>query len=507
MKKYTVYLFLLLFGMVPELPAVDVPENLVQEFTLNNGMHFIVVERHQFPTISCVIFYDVGAADEPRGKTGMAHLLEHLMFKGTTEFGTVNWTKEKELFDEANWLTREWIHEYGKLKNMIVPDVLEEDLNYRENEKLKTVEEKIKQVLEQEREFIVKNEYWGTYDRHGGRRQNAFTSSDYTGYFVVLPANKLELWAIMDSSRMRDAVFREFFSERDVVMEEKRLRGESNPDSKLWRLIHSLAFNAHPYGRPVVGYWDDLYTMSYEDIYKYYDAYYKPNNSVAVIVGDVGLKEVKRLAKKYFEPIATGDIPERYRTFEPPMNGQRSGTVYADSQPKVAIAYRVPGYDHADFPALQLAARVLGSGNSSRLNRQLVLDKKIARSASSWCSIERDPYLFMFWGEPFKDHTVDEVEQVFREELEKLKLDGPSVRELQKVKNNLHASSIYRLDSPTWFAMWLARHYTLYSDWREGYRYLDRLDEVTVEDVKRVVGKYLIPENEIKGVMMRKEGI
>jgi predicted Zn-dependent peptidase len=501
-------LFLLMGLLLASLcMAAAVPEGMVKEFTLANGMHFLVVERHEFPTVSCIIFFDVGSGDEPRGKTGMAHLLEHLMFKGTRELGVTSWQEEKPLFEEANNATLQWIETYDKVKKQHPYGVFKEDEKVPDSPELKAVEERIKNILDKERQYIIKDEYWGTYNRHGGSRQNAFTDTDYTGYFVVLPSNKLELWGVMESNRIRDAVFREFYSERDVVMEEKRLSDESQPDSRISDLLQTLAFPAHPYGRPVVGYWDDLRHMRYEDVLKFYTTYYKPNNAVAVVVGDVTLKDVEAVAKKYFEPLPKGEIPERLWTEEPPMEGQRTGVVYFDAQPQISLGYRVPGVAHADFPALQLTANILGRGESSRLHRRLVLKDRIARYTGAWCGAQRDPGLITINSEPFKDHTLEEVEKAIREEVETLKNTGPTDEELQKVKNRYHANVVYRLENPTWLAMSLAMSYTYYKDWRHDYQYLDRIDAVTAEDIRRVANEYLIPGNEIKVVLERKEKV
>jgi predicted Zn-dependent peptidase len=502
-KRLLLLLGIVIFGVFGI--AATIPEKMVQEFTLDNGMHFIVVERHQFPTVSCIILFDVGAGDEPVGKTGMAHLLEHLMFKGSRDFGVTDWEKEKSLFEEANKATHEWISALDKTLTEHPQGVFKEDEKMPESQSLAAVDKTIKDLLDKEREYIIKDEFWGTYDRHGGSMQNAFTSEDSTGYFVVLPANKFELWAILESDRLKDAVFREFFSERDVVMEEKRRSDESVPDDMLGNLENTLAFPVHPYGRPVVGYWDDLRHLAYEDVQNFYNTYYRPNNCVAVVAGDITLPKVQELAKKYFEPLPKGAIPVRHWTGEPPLDGPRGGAVYFDAQPQIMLAYRVPSIGHPDFPALQLAANVLGRGESSRLNRRIVLDQKMAPSAASWCSPRKEAYLFEFNSTPFKDHTIEEIERAFREEVGKLAAEGPAEKELAKVKNQFHASTVYRLESPTWYAFWLAQNAIQYKDWRFGYRYLDRIDAVTADDIKRVLKKYVVPENEIRVVLMKKE--
>jgi len=485
--------------------SAAVPEGLVKSFTLQNGMKFLVVERHEAPTISCVILYDVGSADEPFGKTGMAHLLEHLMFKGSKEMGTTDWEKERPLFDQSNAETHKWIEAMEVSRKENPPGVFPEDVKITQTEAIKKEEAALKEILDKERQFIIKDEFWGTYDRNGGRNQNAFTSEDRTVYFVILPANKLELWGIMESQRMDKAVFREFFSERDVVMEERRLSDETDPDGRIWETLQGEAFRNHPYGRPVVGWWDDLRHLSQEDEAAFYHAYYKPNNAVAVVAGDTTVEKVKAVAEKYFGPLPSREIPKRHWTQEPPMEGRREANVVFDAQPQIVLAYRAPGAQHPDFPALQLAASILGGGESARLNKRLVLKDKIASSAYAWCGEMRDPYLLNVWCVPFKGHSVDEMEKAIKEEVEKLKKDGPEEKELAKVKNEHHANSIYRLESPVWLALWLGGNEQKYGDWREGYRYLDRIDAVTAADIQRVLSKYLVFENEVKVTLQQKE--
>jgi predicted Zn-dependent peptidase len=498
-------LVLLLLLALPATLYATIPEGLVQTFTLDNGMKFLVVERHEAPTVSCVIMYNVGAGDEPLGQSGMAHLIEHLMFKGSSEMGTTDWEKEKPFFDEANLETRKWIADMEASRAANPPGVFLDDEKIVQTDELTKEEATIKNILDQERKFIIKDEFWGTYDRHGGQRQNAFTGNDRTVYFVVLPANKLELWSLMESQRMDKALFREFYSERDVIMEERRRGDESDPDGRMWEALASSAFHVHPYGRPVVGYWDDLRHLSHEDVVAFYRTYYRPNNAVAIVIGDTKLDAVKQIAQKYFAPIAAGDIPKRHWTEEPPMFGHREATVVFDAQPQLSLSYRVPAIRHPDFPALQLAASILGGGESSRLNRRLVLQDRIASSAYSWCESMRDPYLFQVMCVPFKGHTVDEVGRAITEEVEKLKASGPTESELAKVKNEHHAGAVYRLESPTWLAMWLGESEQEYGDWREGYRYLDRVDAVTAPDIQRVLTKYAVFDNEVRVTLQQKE--
>jgi predicted Zn-dependent peptidase len=503
MKK--AFLITLALSLAASAWAAKVPEGLVQSFTLDNGLRVLVVERHESPTVACVIGYDVGAADEPVGKTGMAHLLEHLMFKGSERFGTTDWAKEKPLFDQANAETRRWIGAADAALKATPPGVLKGEDKLPETEALTAEDAKLKEILDQERKYIIKDEFWGTYDRHGGRNQNAFTGQDRTMYFVLLPANKLELWGIMESERMTRALFREYYSERSVIMEEKRLSDETDPDSAMWDTLNALAFPVHPYGRPVVGYWDDLRHMTVEDVTAFYRAYYKPNNAVAVVIGDVTANQVKGVVQKYFGPIPKGDVPKRLWTTEPPMDGPRQGTVIFDAKPQAIWAYRVPSKAHPDFPALELAANILGGGESSRLNLRLVLKDKIAQSAYSWCFSGRDPELFQVGCAPFEGHSVDEVEKAIREEIRKLAKDGPDPKELQKVKNQANSQIIYRLESPVWLAISFAGSEITDGDWRESYRYLDRINAVTAEDIKRVLQKYVSADHEIKVTLRPKE--
>jgi predicted Zn-dependent peptidase len=219
----------------------------------------------------------------------------------------------------------------------------------------------------------------------------------------------------------------------------------------------------------------------------------------------VKAEEVKALATTHFEPIPRGQVPERHWTDEVPLEGPRQGLVYFDADPQMAMSYRVPQLRHPDYPALDLACAILGQGESSRLNKRLVLKDKLATYASCWTSDNRDPSDMSFAVMPFKGHTVEEAEQAIREEIASLKTNGPDEKELQKIKNQYQASSIYRLDSPVWFATWAARNYIFYGDWKAGYAFYDRVNQVTAKEIREALVKYVTDENEIKMTLKRKE--
>ena len=301
-------IFIVLALLLPlRAQAFDL-ESRVVEFDLPNGMKFLVLKREGSPTFAAHISFKVGGVEESRGYTGAAHMLEHMLFKGTTTIGTKDWAKEKPLLEKMNQIGEELDH------------AVEDGAPA---ERIAQLRKSLKEAQAEHKKWIFSEEYSKLYQTQGGVGFNAGTSKDETTYIIRLPANKLELWAFIESERMLDSVFREFYAERDVVAEERRMSYENDPQGKLYERFLSTAFIAHPYGQPIIGWASDIEKLPLHEMERFYKAWYVPNNAVAALVGNVDPAQVKALAEKYFSRIPSKPLPRRALSAEPEQGGER----------------------------------------------------------------------------------------------------------------------------------------------------------------------------------------
>jgi len=530
----------------------------VKEFELKNGMKFLVVERHEAPVVFCAIAFNVGSANEWPNVTGISHLLEHMMFKGTKMVGTTNYKKEipylkktDELGEKTIQLRKEigeWRfkifkdlardvaaqfseeerkkadtskYEYSvllveKIRSMdnlpdsiaSIPDLVEEDgVNYLDKYlEYEAAWGEIHRLLDEEREYMVKDELWETYMNNGARFLNAGTANDFTVYFVYLPSNRLELWMDLESDRMDSPIFREFWSERDVVMEERRL-GENDPDDMLSEAFYAVAFSASPYKWPVVGWMSVLQNITRKELEAYHKRFYAPNNATAVVVGDIDFEKVKKMAKHYFEPIPAQTPPEPVIATEPEQKGERRVVIEHSSNPKIMIGFHKPTYPHPDAVKFVVLEEVLGGGRTSRLYKSVYEEKKLTASAPRVYNGPGERYdnLMIIEAEPQYPHTPEEVEAAIYEELEKIKTEPVSDRELQRIKNQIDAQQIRQLGSNLGIAFNLAMGELYFGDYRGMLKMIEKVKEVTAEDVMDIAKKYLVKKNRIVAVRVKKE--
>lgn len=413
--------------------------------------------------------------------TGAAHMLEHMLFKGTTNLGSTDWSKEEPLLAEVNRLG-------AKL-----------DKARRDNESPETIE-KIKSDLAkasaEQKKYVVSEIYSKIYSSAGGVGFNAGTSKDLTTYIIRMPANKLELWAWIESDRLKNAVFREFYSERDVVLEERRRSYENRATGKLYERFLASAFIAHPYGEPIIGWPADISRLPLSEVQRFWDTWYVPNNAAIAIVGDVKVEEVERVVRKYFSDIPARPLPERVVTTEPVQGGRREIEISFDASPTFFIGFHKPAWDDPDDDVMTVIDGLLSTGRTSRLNVNIVRKKKIALSAGTFTAPgSRYPNEFMISGEPLPPNTVKDLEKAVWEELEKLKNEPVGDEELEKVKTNLQADFIRGLVSHYGMARLLAYYQQITGDWRNVVRETERIEAVTAEDIERVAKKIFTQEN------------
>ncbi len=468
-------------------------EQRMTEFTLDNGLKFLVLERHEAPVVSFHTYADTGSSDEVKGITGLAHIFEHMAFKGTKTIGSKNYEDEAKSLSKVNRLFEELKAEQRKGENA--------DPNL-----LQLLQDEFQQAQQEAQEFIVHDEFEEILTREGASGLNAYTGCDSTSYISSFPSNKLELWMALESDRFANPVLREFFKEKDVVMEERRLRTESNPQGRLLEEFFAAAFKAHPYGEPVVGHMSDIQTITRTEAEKFFQQYYSPSNLTVAIVGDVEPGKVKKLAQKYFSTIAGGTKPDPVETVEPPQLGERRVVLHDVSQPILLIGYHKPAFNHPENAAFDVLTDIVSAGRTARLYKALVKEQRIAVAAGAFHGSPGNKYpnLCIFYAVAAKDHTNAECEQAIYEQIQKLKTEPVTPEELKKAKTRSRASLIRSLASNSGLAAQLTFYQVATGDWRNLFKELEAIDSVTAEDIQRIANKYFTVENRTVGMIETK---
>ncbi|MBW4560382.1 MAG: insulinase family protein [Mojavia pulchra JT2-VF2] len=473
-------------------PYLDRVIQQLTEFRLDNGLKFIVLERHQAPIVSFVTYADVGGVDEPDKKTGVAHFLEHLAFKGTKRIGTTNYIAEKPLLERLQQLDNQ----------------IQTAKASGKKDEVAKLQAQFQQVESQAAKLVKQNELGRIVEQAGGVGLNATTSTEATRYFYSFPANKLELWMSLESERFLEPVFREFYKERDVILEERRLRVENSPIGLMVEKFIDTAFKVHPYRRPVIGYDEDIRNLTPEDVQKFFDTYYAPSNLTIAIVGDVNPTEVKRLAQTYFgrfksRPKAVASIP-----VEPKQTQTREITVQLPSQPLYLEGYHRPALTHPDDAVYEIISRLLSNGRTSRLYKSLVEQQRLALNAQGFSGFPGDKYpnLMLFYALTAPGHTVDELAVALRKEIDRLKTEPVAAVELQRVKTQARADLLRTLDSNMGMAQQLLEYEVKTSSWRNLFKQLDEIAAVNAADIQRVAKASFTPENRTIGKLLSKQG-
>jgi len=498
MRSYL--LLLALLGAI-SLQAQKVP---VIEKELSNGMKVLMVPRKDQPTIAGGWVVKVGSSNERPGITGIAHLFEHMMFKGTPTLGTKDYQKDLKILDEQEKVRTAMREEEVKVRAAWrrgeIDDVMKpENMTPRWRE----LEKEFNSLIAQQREILVKNEFDKIYSGQGASGMNAFTSEDMTGYFIVVPANKLELWMWMESERIYRPVFREFYAERDVVFEERRMRTESTPLGKFAETFESVFWESHPYGWPVVGWPSDIPAISKAQADEFYELYYAPQNITAILVGDFDPENAVKLSERYFGRIPRGKRPAPdVVTMEIKSSAEKRINAEADANPQVDVAWHTVAFGHKDSYALEVLAQIL-STRTGRLFKQMVLGSQIATDVYADQQSRKWAGLFAAGGEAKEGKTPEEVEKGIYQALEQLKKEFIPDEELQKVKNNFAANEYRRLNANFPILYQLIANEGM-GDWREINEGGVKIQAVTAEDVKRVAGQYFTKENRTVAVYNRK---
>ena len=435
LRTRTIYLSLVLFLLFATISEAGLKEN-VFETLLPNGLKVILLENHKAPLVTFQVWYRVGSRNEAWGKTGLSHMLEHMMFKGTEKVGPEEFSR-----------------------------------------------------------IIQEN----------GGNDNAFTSRDYTAYFENISADRVQVSIDLESDRMQNLLLREqdFRTERMVVMEERRLRTEDNPQANLQEHMEATAFLTSPYHWPTIGWKEDIERFTLDDLKAHYRTYYNSVNAILIVVGDFKREELLPRIEKAFGSMPKGIAPNQERDVDPKQTGERRVFVKKEAQlPYIVMGYHVPNLREPDSYVLEVIATLLSAGKSSRLYQSLVREKRLVLSVDADHSLlSRDPSLFYLSAELLPGKEVADVEKALDQEVERLKKELVGAHELEKAKNQIEASFIFSQDSLFYQAMLVAQH-EIAVTWKAIDDYLPSIRKVSPEEIQRVAKKYLTPDNRTVGVLI-----
>ncbi len=458
-------------------------EQRITTKVLPNGLTLILCERHDAPVFSYTTFIDAGDVNDPAGESGLAHMFEHLAFKGTSQIGTTDYAAEKVALAKVEAANAAYEAEYLKPVG-------------RDPKKLEELHKQFVAAQKAAEKYVIPNQFTEVAERNGAHALNATTGLDETEYFWSMPENRLELWAWLESSRLRDAVPREFYKERDVVMEERRMRTDSNPIGRLIEQFLATAYVAHPYGRSSVGWPSELSQISATEAMAFHRKYYVGGNIVVVIVGDVSNADLPML-EKYFSRVPGGSKPEEMTTVEPKQFAEKSVVIREQTQPFYIEGYHRPSYRDPDDAVYDAISDIMSNGRVSRLYRSLVEQQQIAAEAEGFSPFpgEKYPSLFAFYAVPLPGHTTAEMRTAIHKEIDKLKTTDVTDAELQMYKTRARADLLRGLADNQGLANSLAEYQTRYGDWRQLFLQLDRVDKVTKADIRRVANQVFVDTN------------
>jgi len=490
-RKQVILLSMVLAAPVGSTPAQDLAsfEKRITVKTLDNGLTVLVCERPEAPVFSFFTHVDVGSDREVPGIRGLAHMFEHMAFKGTDKIGTSNYAEEKVALDNMEQAYQSYDHERRKEVG-------------RDDKKVAELEKAWKDAMAAAQKYVIVNQFGQIIEQGGGQGLNAFTSNEETGYHYSFPSNRVELWAYLESERFLHPVLREFYKEREVVHEERRL-GESQPFGRLLEQFVAAAYVAHPYGQPVVGWPSDLESFSITDAQNFYRKYYVPSNMVVTLVGDVKASEVLPVIEKYFGRLPASPQPEPLRTVEPAQKAERMVILHETSQPIFIEGYHKPGARDKDDAVYTAFQGLMSSGRTSRLYRSLVRDKKIAVQSGGFNGFPGDKYpnLFVFFAISTPGHTPEEIRDAIHSEIERVKNEDVTDDELQMIKTRAKANLLRQLANNQGLAFQLGSTQALRGDWRELFREVDDIAKVSKADIRRVANTTFVASNRTVGMI------
>ena len=451
---------------------------------LPNGLTLIVSERPEAPVFSFYTLVDAGSADDPQGASGLAHMFEHMAFKGSQEIGTTNYPAEKVALAKVEIAYAAYDAELRKLVG-------------KDPARLASLKKTFQDAQAEAQKFVIPNQFSLIAEQNGAVGINASTAEDSTQYFWSMPSNRLELWAYLESQRIGQPVQREFYKERDVVQEERRMRIDSSPVGRMVEEFLATAYVAHPYGRSGVGWESEISQVSATEAEAFHKKYYVPSNMVIAVVGDVKASEAMPILERYFSKIPAGPKPEPMTTIEPRQFAEKSVVIKEATQPFYIEGYHRPDYRDPDDSVYDAITDVFSNGRTARLYRSLVRDQQIAATAEGFSGFpgEKYPGLFAVYAVPLPGHTPEEMRTAIHKELDRLKTEDISDEELARFKTRAKADLLRGLADNEGLAHQLAEYQTRYGDWRQLFRELDKINAVTKADVRRVANKIFVDSN------------
>lgn len=470
-------------------------KNRVTTFTLENGLKFILLEDHSIPIVRFVTYVNVGGVDERIGIYGISHFLEHLAFKGTEEIGSKNFKAEKKIMDKMDAVFERILVE----KNRINPDL----------QAIKQWETELESLKEEATKYVVSNEIETILKKEGSVGLNAATSKDYTMYLLSLPSNKIELWAYLESSRFTKPVFREFYKEREVIREERRVLRENTPIGKLIEELQGLAFKDHPYRISLAGPMSNIENITRPDAREYFRTHYTASNMVIGVAGDVTPGHLKKLAQKYFSKLPAGKRNPLLFTVEPPQGGEKTITMYEESQPWLVIAYHCPSSRHEDFVKFDVLNYILTYGRSSRLYKKMVISDKTALNIASLTGFPGNKYptLYLILALPNSGRTTTEMEETIMAEIESLKKEPVSEEELQSAKIRSKMSTLKAMKSPIQALAGMLKAEVVLGSWEKAYDEITAIDKITTRDIQDLVNRYFTRNSRVIARIEKKEEV
>jgi len=481
------FLALILMAMALQCARAQDLKSFEQRITtkvLPNGLTLIVCERPEAPVFSYTTFIDAGDVNDPSGESGLAHMFEHLAFKGTSEIGTTDYAAEKLALAKVEEADNAYEAEYLKPVG-------------RDPQRLAELKKAFIAAQAEAHKYVIPNQFTDVAERAGAHGLNASTGLDETMYFWSMPENRLELWAWLESGRLSDTVPREFYKERDVVVEERRMRTDSNPIGRLVEQFLATAYVAHNYGRSGVGWPSEVGQVTATEAMEFHKKYYVGSNVVVTVVGDVKASEALPILEKYFSKVPGGPKPEDMTTVEPKQFAEKTVVIREQTQPFYIEGYHRPNYRDSDDAVYDAIGDIMSNGRVSRLYRSLVRDQQIAAVAEGFSPFPGDKYpgLFAFYAVPLPGHTPAEMRDAIHKEIDKLKTADVTDEELAMYKTRSRADLLRGLADNQGLSNALAQYQTRYGDWRQLFLQLDRVDKVTKADIRRVANLVFAASN------------
>ena len=472
-------------------PATDLAAQQLARFekrvttkVLANGLTLLVCERPEAPVFSFFTMVNAGDANDPGGQSGLAHMFEHLAFKGTEDIGTTDWPAEKAALAKVEAAYAAYDNEFRKRVG-------------QDPAKLKQLHQEFADAVAAAQKYVIPNQFTAIAEQAGATGINASTSLDSTQYFWNMPINAFQLWAYLESDRIAHPVPREFYKERDVVQEERRMRVDSSPTGRMVEQFTEAAFVASPYHRPNVGFEAEVSQLSATEAAAFHAKYYVPANMVIAVVGDVKTAEAMPVLEKYFGAIPAGPKPESDVTPEPPQMAEKSVVIHDPSQPFYIEGYHRGDYLDPDDSVYDAISDILSNGRTSRMYRSLVRDQQIAAEAAGLSNFPGDkfPGLFAFYAVPLPEHTPEQMRAAIHKEIDKLKTQDVSDDELSMFKTRARAGLLRGLGENEGLAEQLAEYQMRYGDWRELFLELTKIDKVSKADIRRVANRVFVDSN------------